>query len=53
MKPYEEAIDLLLQMRADAKAAKDWATSDRIRDRMNEIGFDVKDTKDGWEWSVR
>ncbi len=53
MKPYEEAIDLLLQIRADAKAAKDWATSDRIRNKMSEIGFDVKDTKDGWEWSVK
>jgi len=40
-------------VRAKAKAAKDWATSDLIRDRLNEAGFDVKDTKDGFEWSVR
>lgn len=53
MKPFEDAVDLLLQLRADAKAAKDWATSDRIRDRLAEIGFAVKDTKDGWEWSLK
>lgn len=53
MKPFEDAIDLLLQMRAEAKSKKDWATSDMIRNRLSEIGFDVKDTKDGWEWSLK
>ncbi len=53
MKPFEEAIDLLLEIRAAAKANKDWATSDRIRNRMAEIGFDVKDTKNGVEWSLK
>ncbi|MDE6527197.1 MAG: cysteine--tRNA ligase, partial [Muribaculaceae bacterium] len=52
LKPYREAVDLLLSLRADAKARKDWATSDLIRDRMAAIGFSVKDTKDGVEWSV-
>ena len=40
-------------MRSEAKARKGWATSDLIRDRLASIGFDVKDTKDGWEWSVK
>ncbi len=53
IRPFEEAVDLLLELRAQAKAAKDWATSDRIRNRMAEIGFDVKDTKDGVEWSLK
>lgn len=53
MKPYEEAVDLLLEMRAQAKAKKDWATSDLIRDRLAAIGFDVKDTKNGFEWSLK
>ena len=52
MKPFEEAVDLLLEVRAQAKANKDWATSDRIRNRMAEIGFSVKDTKGGAEWSL-
>jgi cysteinyl-tRNA synthetase len=50
--PYEQAVDLLLQIRAESKAKKDWATSDLIRNRMAEIGFKVKDTKDGVEWSL-
>ena len=40
-------------MRSEAKARKDWATSDLIRDRLKEIGFDIKDTKDGFEWSLK
>jgi len=51
--PYCKAVDLLLQMRRDAKAAKDWATSDLIRDKLSEFGFEVKDTKDGFEWKVK
>ncbi len=53
LKPFEDAVDLLLQIRADAKAKKEWATSDLIRNRMAEIGFTVKDTKDGAEWSLK
>lgn len=53
LKPYKEAVDLLLEMRSDAKKRKDWATSDLIRDRLAAIGFIVKDTKDGFEWSVK
>jgi cysteinyl-tRNA synthetase len=53
LEPYKKAVDLLLEMRKSAKANKDWATSDLIRDRLNEAGFDVKDTKDGFEWKVR
>ena len=53
VKPFEDAVDLLLEIRAGAKRNKDWATSDLIRNRLSEIGFDVKDTKDGWEWSLK
>lgn len=52
-KPYEKAVDLLLEIRAKAKADKDWATSDLIRDRLKDAGFDVKDTKNGFEWSLK
>ena len=53
LRPFEEAVDLLLEIRGEAKTKKDWATSDLIRNRLAEIGFDVKDTKDGFEWSVK
>ena len=51
--PYNKAVELLLELRRKAKADKDWATSDLIRDRLAEAGFDVKDTKDGVEWKVK
>ena len=53
LEPYRQAVDLLLEMRCNAKAAKDWATSDLIRDKLAEFGFEVKDTKDGFEWKVK
>ena len=53
LEPYRQAVDLLLEMRRNAKAAKDWATSDLIRDKLSEFGFEVKDTKDGFEWKVK
>ncbi|WP_410522471.1 cysteine--tRNA ligase [Muribaculum intestinale] len=53
MKPFEQAVDLLLEVRAQAKAAKDWATSDLIRDRLAQAGFDIKDTKQGAEWRLK
>ncbi len=49
---YRQAVDLLLEVRAQAKSNKDWATSDLIRNRLAEIGFNVKDTKNGVEWSL-
>lgn len=53
MKPFEDAVDLLMEIRANAKAAKDWGTSDLIRDKLASFGFDVKDTKNGVEWSLK
>ena len=52
-RPFEQAIDLLLQIRCDAKSRKDWPTCDMIRNRLSEIGFEVKDTKDGFEWKLK
>ncbi|MDE6279386.1 MAG: cysteine--tRNA ligase, partial [Paramuribaculum sp.] len=51
--PFRKAVDLLLDLRSKAKAEKDWATSDMIRDRLSAIGFDIKDTKNGYEWSLK
>ncbi len=53
LEPYRKAVDLVLEVRANAKSQKDWATSDLIRDRLAEIGFNVKDTKNGAEWSLK
>ena len=45
-------MDMVLESRAAAKAAKDWATSDHIRDSLKKLGIVVKDTKDGAEWTL-
>ena len=49
---YHKAIDLLLNIRLEAKKNKDWATSDKIRNELTAIGFEIKDTKDGFEWKI-
>lgn len=49
---FGKAMDLLLSIRAEAKARKDWATSDKIRDELTALGFTIKDTKDGAEWKL-
>ena len=49
---YKQAVDLLLEIRRQAKQNKDWATSDKIRNELTAIGFTIKDTKDGFEWSI-
>ena len=46
------AVDLLLDIRLEAKRNKDWATSDLIRNKLTALGFQIKDTKDGYEWSL-
>jgi cysteinyl-tRNA synthetase len=47
-----EVIEMLLNIRQEAKANKDWATSDRIRDGLVKIGVTVKDRKDGFDWEI-
>jgi len=47
---YKKAVDLLLNLRMEAKQKKDWATSDKIRNELAAMGIEVKDTKDGFEW---
>lgn len=49
---YGKVVDMVLDLRAKAKAAKDWATSDQIRDALADAGFEVKDTKDGVTWKL-
>lgn len=49
---FGKAIDLLLNIRQSAKENKDWATSDKIRNELQALGFTIKDTKDGAEWNL-
>ena len=49
---FGKVVDMVLDLRAKAKADKDWATSDKIRDELAAAGFEVKDTKDGVTWRL-
>ncbi|MGP1560364.1 MAG: cysteine--tRNA ligase [Prevotella intermedia] len=49
---YGKVVDMVLDLRSKAKANKDWAVSDQIRDALAEAGFQVKDTKDGVTWKL-
>jgi cysteinyl-tRNA synthetase len=49
---YKGAVNMLLEMRLQAKQNRDFATSDTIRDRLIALGFNIKDKKDGFEWSL-
>ena len=49
---FGKVVDMLLEQRRIAKANKDWATSDKIRDELTALGFEVKDTKDGFSWKL-
>ena len=49
---YGKVVDILLEQRIKAKSNKDWATSDEIRNSLMALGFEIKDTKDGFEWSL-
>ena len=51
-KVIDGLMEMVLEERAKAKAAKDWATSDRIRDSLKGLGISVKDGKDGAEWTL-
>ncbi|MEE1225535.1 MAG: cysteine--tRNA ligase [Bacteroidales bacterium] len=48
----EGLMSIIAQMRAEARANKDWAKSDMIRDRLSEVGITIKDGKDGAKWEI-
>jgi cysteinyl-tRNA synthetase len=52
----KDAIDVLvsglLEQRAQARANKDFAAADAIRDRIKAAGIEVEDTPDGPKWSI-
>ena len=49
---FGKVVDMLLEERAKAKANKDWATSDKIRNELAALGFEVKDGKEGSSWKL-
>ena len=52
MQTIDGLVNMVLEQRKAAKAAKDWATSDKIRDDLKALGVLIKDGKDGTEWTL-
>jgi cysteinyl-tRNA synthetase len=49
-KNIDKLMDLLLEIRENARKKKDWNTADNIRKELDEIGFEIQDTDDGPVW---
>lgn len=45
-------VEMIIKMRAEAKANKDYATADKLRNQLLEIGIALQDTKEGVKWSI-
>ncbi len=48
-----DVMSLLLQLRSDAKANKDWGTADKIRNELQDLGFVIKDGAEGATWELK
>jgi cysteinyl-tRNA synthetase len=46
-------IDLLVAVRSELRAAKQWALADRVRDGLADLGVELKDSPEGTTWSMR
>lgn len=47
----EGLMQLVIELRAKAKSEKDFATADKIRDSLTQLGISIKDSKEGTSWS--
>ncbi len=45
-------VAAMLSQRAEARARKDWAAADAIRDTLSDLGLKIEDTRDGVRWSL-
>lgn len=52
-KALQGVMDIILDIRKEAKAKKDFATSDKLRDDLAKNNITIKDTKDGVTWSIQ
>ena len=48
----EQTINLLLELRRDFRQQKDFARADLIRQRLQELGIELQDSKDGTTWEI-
>jgi cysteinyl-tRNA synthetase len=48
----DDLVSLALEQRTAARARKDWAAADAIREQLNKAGIVVEDTPNGPRWTV-
>jgi len=48
-----EVMELVLQLRGNAKKSKDFGTADLIRDELDKVGIQIKDGREGSSWEVK
>jgi cysteinyl-tRNA synthetase len=49
----EKLVELLLDLRQQARKDKNWGLSDQIRDGLDELGIQIKDGKDKSTWTIK
>ncbi|MCK5136827.1 MAG: cysteine--tRNA ligase [Bacteroidales bacterium] len=47
-----DLVEMILQLRSDAKVNRDFETADRIRDSLTSLGITIKDKKEGADWEI-
>ncbi|MDD2488760.1 MAG: cysteine--tRNA ligase [Bacteroidales bacterium] len=52
MPTIEGLVKMIIDLRKDARANKDWAKSDELRDQLATLGIKIKDSKDGVSWNL-
>ncbi|MBB17637.1 cysteine--tRNA ligase [Candidatus Poribacteria bacterium] len=48
----DQLMELVIDIRNDSRLRKDWVMADKVRDRLHEVGIELRDTPSGtnWEW---
>ena len=49
----KEVMNIILQLRGNAKANKDWTSADLIRDELKKLNIEIRDGSDGSSWEVK
>lgn len=52
MPTIEGLVKMIIDLRKDARANKDWTKSDELRDQLATLGIKIKDSKDGVSWTL-
>ena len=48
----EQLVNLILEIRQDARQRKDWETADKIRDQLDQLNVELQDSRTGTTWKI-